>query len=109
MSKELDEMKARHSAIHGARTVTEYRDGQVAYRDDHARLIAAVEAVLVEHSEDVFRGHLSNGCRICGGGRGWPCPTVGAVHNALGDTEPHFGCPDCGERDGCDCRWEGVL
>jgi hypothetical protein len=23
--------------------------------------------------------------------------------------EPHFGCPDCGEREGCDCRWKGVL
>lgn len=21
----------------------------------------------------------------------------------------HFGCPDCGDRDGCDCRWKGVL
>jgi hypothetical protein len=23
--------------------------------------------------------------------------------------ETHFGCPDCGERDGCQCRWKGVL
>ena len=86
MSKELDEIKARHSAVPGALTVREYRDVQVAYRDDHARLIAAVEAVLVEHSEDVFRGHLSNGCRICGGSMGWPCPTVGAITEALGET-----------------------
>jgi hypothetical protein len=81
--EELDGIKARHSALHDLRTVREYRDGQVTYRDDHARLIAAVEAVLVEHSEDVFRGHLSNGCRICGGGMGWPCPTVWAITEAL--------------------------
>jgi hypothetical protein len=86
VSRELDEIKARHAAIDEAQTVKEYRDGQAAYRDDHARLIAAVEAVLVEHSEDMFRGHLSNGCRICGGGRGWPCPTVGAIREALGET-----------------------
>jgi hypothetical protein len=27
----------------------------------------------------------------------------------LTNEEPHFGCPDCGDRDGCDYRWKGVL
>jgi hypothetical protein len=40
---------------------------------------AALDAVRELHTEDVFRGHLSNGCRICGGGVGWPCPTIEAL------------------------------
>ena len=31
------------------------------------------------HSEDIFRGHLSNGCKTCGGGVGYPCPTITAL------------------------------
>lgn len=31
------------------------------------------------HSEDIFRGHLSNGCKTCGGGVGYPCPTILAL------------------------------
>lgn len=31
------------------------------------------------------------------------------VHNETCREEPHFGCPDCGEREGCACRWHGVL
>lgn len=33
------------------------------------------------HSEDLFRGHLSNGCRTCGnvGDVGYPCPTIIAL------------------------------
>jgi hypothetical protein len=32
------------------------------------------------HSEDIFRGHLSNGCRTCGNGdNGYPCPTIIAL------------------------------
>jgi len=40
---------------------------------------ARLDAVLAIHVEDVFRGHLSNGCKVCGGGVGWPCPTVIAI------------------------------
>ena len=25
------------------------------------------------------------------------------------DEAVNCGCPDCGEREGCDCRWKGVL
>ena len=47
-------------------------------------LLDALEAVLALHREDLFRGHLSNGCRICGHGRdGYPCPTVKAITDAL--------------------------
>jgi hypothetical protein len=40
---------------------------------------ARLDAVLALHTEDLFRGHLSNGCKTCGGGAGWPCPTVAAA------------------------------
>lgn len=47
-------------------------------------LVDALEAVLAIHREDLFRGHLSNGCRICGhGADGYPCPTVKAITDAL--------------------------
>lgn len=46
---------------------------------------AALDAVRELHTEDVFRGHLSNGCRTCGGGVGWPCPTI----KALDATNPY--------------------
>ncbi|MDQ0241210.1 hypothetical protein [Arthrobacter bambusae] len=49
------------------------------------RLIQALEAVAGLHYEDVFRGHLSNGCKTCG--HDWPCPTITAVAAALGVTE----------------------
>jgi hypothetical protein len=33
------------------------------------------------HKEDLFRGHLSNGCKTCGhgDGLGYPCPTIIAL------------------------------
>jgi hypothetical protein len=33
------------------------------------------------HAEDLFRGHLSNGCKTCGnvGDIGYPCPTIIAL------------------------------
>lgn len=33
------------------------------------------------HAEDLFRGHLSNGCKTCGnvGDIGYPCPTILAL------------------------------
>jgi len=51
---------------------------------DITRLLAAVEVVTALHTEDMFRGHMSNGCKVCGGGVGWPCPTVAALSEALG-------------------------
>lgn len=39
-----------------------------------------LKAVRELHSEDIFRGHLSNGCRTCGNGdNGYPCPTIIAL------------------------------
>ena len=55
-------------------------------RTDVPNLVAAVEAVLALHEEDLYRGHLSNGCRTCGNGpngEGYPCATVRAVEQAL--------------------------
>jgi hypothetical protein len=42
---------------------------------------ARLEAVRELHAEDLFRGHLSNGCRTCGqtGDVGYPCPTIAAI------------------------------
>lgn len=37
------------------------------------------------------------------------CQRWAEKHNAEHHDETHFGCPDCGEREGCECRWEGVL
>lgn len=47
-------------------------------------LNAKLEAVRELHSEDIFRGHLSNGCRTCGnvGDVGYPCPTIIALNAA---------------------------
>jgi len=49
------------------------------------RLLAALEAVLELHQEDVFRGHLSNGCKVCGFGEDGSvtCDTVKAIEEAL--------------------------
>lgn len=49
---------------------------------DQAKLIAAIEAVAELHHEDLFRGHLSNGCKVCG--HDWPCATYAALTQALG-------------------------
>ena len=57
-----------------------------AARSDVPRLLDALEAVLAMHYHDLFRGHLSNGCRICGHGpndEGYPCPTVKTITDAL--------------------------
>lgn len=48
-------------------------------------LVAALRAVLALHQEDIFRGHLSNGCATCGGD--YPCPTIRAVTAHI-DTTP---------------------
>lgn len=55
--------------------------------DENAKLRAALDAVAKLHEEDLFRGHLSNGCKACGNGnngQGWPCPTVRTITEALG-------------------------
>lgn len=50
-----------------------------------SRILAEVNAKLDTirelHTEDLFRGHLSNGCRTCGpiGDLGYPCPTIIAI------------------------------
>ena len=57
-----------------------------ASRTDVPALVSALEAVLEIHQEDLFRGHLSNGCRICGHGpndEGYPCATVTAITTEL--------------------------
>lgn len=40
-----------------------------------------LKAIRELHAEDLFRGHLSNGCRTCGhvGDIGYPCPTILAL------------------------------
>jgi len=48
---------------------------------DQAKLIAAIEKVAELHHEDLFRGHLSNGCKVCG--HDWPCATYTALTQAL--------------------------
>jgi hypothetical protein len=46
---------------------------------------AKLDAVRELHAEDLFRGHLSNGCKTCGnvGDIGYPCPTIIALDSAL--------------------------
>lgn len=54
--------------------------------DENAKLRAALDAVAKLHEEDLFRGHLSNGCKVCGNGnngQGYPCPTVRAITEAV--------------------------
>lgn len=48
-------------------------------------LTVALEGVAALHYEDLFRGHLSNGCKTCG--QDWPCPTITAVTAAIGGGE----------------------
>lgn len=40
-----------------------------------------LQAIRELHAEDIFRGHLSNGCKTCGnvGDIGYPCPTILAL------------------------------
>lgn len=40
-----------------------------------------LQAIRELHAEDLFRGHLSNGCKTCGnvGDIGYPCPTILAL------------------------------
>lgn len=47
--------------------------------------IHLVQKVIDMHSEDVFRGHLSNGCSICGPDNDvdYPCQTVQLLRKAL--------------------------
>lgn len=55
-----------------------------ASRTTVPRLVGALQAVLNLHQEDLFRGHLSNGCKTCEGGE-WPCATYRAITDQLGD------------------------
>lgn len=52
--------------------------------DNPSRTEAEVEALRDLHAEDLFRGHLSNGCRTCGqtGDVGYPCPTIAALEES---------------------------
>lgn len=45
------------------------------HRADEAE--ARIKAVRELHHHDVFRGHLDNGCAICG--HDYPCPTIRAM------------------------------
>jgi hypothetical protein len=75
----LDGIKAR-----GRYMASSTREERARFRADYARLTEAVDAVLALHTEDLFRGHLCNGCQVCGNGEnGYPCPTVAAIENAL--------------------------
>ena len=77
-SERLDAIEANVERHRDFETATAERDR--AYLLDLARKQqAALDAVKALHTEDVFRGHLSNGCRVCGGGAGWPCPTTEAL------------------------------
>lgn len=42
------------------------------------------------------------------------CDSSGHPEWCLGEAlagmqEQHFGCPDCGEQDGCQCRWKDAV
>jgi hypothetical protein len=49
----------------------------------------AIREVIAMHAEDFFRGHLSNGCVICGPDRDstYPCRTVRTLERVVGDIE----------------------
>ena len=46
-------------------------------RQEAGQAEARIQAVRELHHHDVFRGHLDNGCAICG--HDWPCPTIRAL------------------------------
>ena len=59
-----------HNDIPFLLALLEERDSQLA-------------AVRDLHSEDLFRGHLSNGCASCSGGT-YPCPTIVTLDKTTG-------------------------
>lgn len=80
----------RRAGVPGLRmAVTEYQHGSgnaefIAHaRTDLPAATTALRAVLDLHQEDLFRGHLSNGCKVCDAD--YPCQTVKAVTTALED------------------------
>lgn len=64
-SREWDALE-RRNAINQARAALE------------AAAPYMLAGVLDLHQEDLFRGHLSNGCKTCSGGE-WPCATYTAA------------------------------
>ena len=54
---------------------------------------AQIDAIRELHAEDLFRGHLSNGCKTCGptGDVGYPCPTIAALDERKSDLADYGG------------------
>lgn len=77
MAQQLEFPAFMIPTIHVAYLLAELRD-----RDEKIAKVAEL------HAEDLFRGHLSNGCKTCGNGEhGYPCPTMAAVAAANGGGE----------------------
>jgi len=82
-TERLDQIEARakDATYSWAHELREDRDYLIALARKQA---AALEAVRELHAEDLFRGHLSNGCKTCGNGEdGYPCPTIRALEGNL--------------------------
>lgn len=95
MSSQLDAIKARaEAASHANHTTTMNYNAvySVVWRShqDIPALVAAVEAVLELHKEVQWKESWPT-CIHCNSGEGsplaYPCPTVTAIHQALGEGE----------------------
>lgn len=52
-----------------------------ALLDENVALRARIQAARELHRHEVFRGHLDNGCVICG--HDYPCPTIEALDGTV--------------------------
>lgn len=76
----LDEVFTHEEAHFLAQTVVSVAEPFILSEVDEK-----LKAIRELHAEDLFRGHLSNGCRTCGpvGDVGYPCPTILALDSAV--------------------------
>ena len=89
---QLDAIKARAAVVAGKPDNCEPTEEEWAALTDGAihdvpRLVAVVEAVLGQHEPDVFGDCDTCGSSYCGDffPVEYPCPTVAAIHQALGE------------------------
>ena len=95
MSSRLDAIKARAELVAGKPDNCEPTEKEWAALTDGAihdvpALVAAVEAVLELHAETYPDLIVDAECPVCVDSTGtyaerWPCPTVTAIHKALGE------------------------